>query len=145
MEGLVNGPNRAFWKGRRVFVTGHTGFKGGWLSLWLSHLGAHVRGYAHNPATQPNLFTTARVAEHLEDIRGDLNDYPALLHALRDFLRARKLLVSACQRAYVPGSTCSSLYGVISDWQKSCAVGTSPAQPHTTSGRTQLMHGPCDV
>ena len=49
------------WQGKRVFLTGHTGFKGGWLALWLGKLGAQVRGYALDPATDPNLFTVARV------------------------------------------------------------------------------------
>ena len=54
-----------FWLGKKVFVTGHTGFKGGWLSLWLKSLGAEVYGYALNPPTTPNLFTEARVSESL--------------------------------------------------------------------------------
>ena len=49
--------NSAFWKGKRVFLTGHTGFKGGWLSLWLTSLGAEVHGYALQPPTEPNFFT----------------------------------------------------------------------------------------
>ncbi len=85
MEGMVNGPDRALWAGRRVFLTGHTGFKGGWLSLWLGSLGARVRGFALNPATGPNLFGIARVAEQVEDVRGDINDLPALSAALRKF------------------------------------------------------------
>ena len=85
MEGVVNGPDRAFWDGRRVFLTGHTGFKGGWLSLWLASLGAQVRGFALAPATVPNLFTVARVGEHIEDVRGDINHLPDLTHSIREF------------------------------------------------------------
>jgi nucleoside-diphosphate-sugar epimerase len=51
--------NRSFWKGRRVFLTGHTGFKGSWLSLWLDALGADVTGFALDPPTQPSLFVQA--------------------------------------------------------------------------------------
>ncbi len=51
--------NPEFWRGKRVFLTGHTGFKGGWLTLWLSGMGAEVHGYALPPATEPNLFTVA--------------------------------------------------------------------------------------
>jgi CDP-glucose 4,6-dehydratase len=66
--------NRAFWEGRRVFLTGHTGFKGSWLSLMLYELGAHVYGYALSPATEPALFSMAAVdqcivASNIADIR----------------------------------------------------------------------------
>ena len=54
--------NRSFWKGRKVFLTGHTGFKGSWLSLWLNALGAEVTGYALDPPTQPSLFEQAEIA-----------------------------------------------------------------------------------
>ena len=65
----------AFWRGRPVLVTGHTGFKGGWLSLWLRALGAEVHGYALNPPTEPNLFEAARIEAQLaSDARADLAD-----------------------------------------------------------------------
>jgi len=73
------------WKGRRIFLTGHTGFKGGWLALWLASKGAIVRGYALNPCTEPNLFDAARIGETVEDIRGDIRDSAALEPALREF------------------------------------------------------------
>jgi CDP-glucose 4,6-dehydratase len=73
------------WQGRRVFLTGHTGFKGGWLALWLASKGAIVRGYALDPATDPSLFTTARVGSVVEDIRGDIRNPVLLEPALRDF------------------------------------------------------------
>ncbi|MDP9203389.1 MAG: CDP-glucose 4,6-dehydratase [Gemmatimonadota bacterium] len=60
MEDLVS-PNRAFWRGRSVFLTGHTGFKGSWLTLWLHELGAIVHGYALDPPTNPALFHVARI------------------------------------------------------------------------------------
>ncbi len=73
MEGLVG------LRDRSVLVTGHTGFKGGWLSLWLASLGARVHGYALEPPTQPNVFESARVAEVLaSDTRADLADRAAL-------------------------------------------------------------------
>jgi CDP-glucose 4,6-dehydratase len=66
-------PQASFWQDKRVLLTGHTGFKGGWLALWLQRLGAHVTGIALPPQTQPNLFEAARVAHgitsHLCDIR----------------------------------------------------------------------------
>lgn len=73
------------WKDRRVFLTGHTGFKGGWLALWLASRGALVRGYAMAPSTDPNLFTAARVGSAVEDIRGDIRDAAALDAAMQSF------------------------------------------------------------
>jgi len=80
MEKMVN-----HWHGRRVFLTGHTGFKGSWLALWLGRLGAKVRGYALDPYTQPNMFTLASVGRVVEDVRGDIRDYAKLLDCVRDF------------------------------------------------------------
>jgi CDP-glucose 4,6-dehydratase len=73
-----------FWRGRRVFVTGHTGFKGSWLALWLQHLGAHVAGYALPPATTPNLFDEAEVATGMTSIVADVADAARLSAALTD-------------------------------------------------------------
>jgi CDP-glucose 4,6-dehydratase len=77
--------NRSFWNGRRVFLTGHTGFKGSWLSLWLSRMGADVVGYALDPPTQPTLFEQADVASTMRSIRGDIRDLSALQSAIEDF------------------------------------------------------------
>src|SRR5271163_104874 len=86
MEDLVgNNSLNSFWRGRRVFLTGHTGFKGGWLALWLTHLGANVRGYALDPWTDPNLFTDAHIGDVIEDIRGDIRDHTRLDSAMREF------------------------------------------------------------
>ena len=80
MEGLAVNP--AFWRGRKVFVTGHTGFKGSWLSLWLQHLGADVCGYSLEAPTHPSLFEVARVADGMHSLRGDIRDAAALAQAL---------------------------------------------------------------
>jgi CDP-glucose 4,6-dehydratase len=76
--------NRAFWKGRRVFLTGHTGFKGSWLSMWLDALGGHVTGYALDPPTQPNLFELAKVSDSIRSICGDIRDFPRLKIAIAE-------------------------------------------------------------
>jgi CDP-glucose 4,6-dehydratase len=78
-------PTPFSWQGRKVFLTGHTGFKGGWLALWLTQLGATVRGYALDPSSEPNLFTVARVGSVVEDIRGDIRDAVRLERAMREF------------------------------------------------------------
>jgi len=66
--------NTAFWKGRRVLLTGHTGFKGSWLSLWLQSMGAQVTGYALDAPTNPSLFEVAEVAKGMTSIVGDIRD-----------------------------------------------------------------------
>ena len=66
--------NPTFWKGKRVLLTGHTGFKGSWLSLWLQSLGAQVVGYALAPPTSPNLFEVAAVGQGMTSVIGDIRD-----------------------------------------------------------------------
>jgi CDP-glucose 4,6-dehydratase len=73
------------WQGRRVFLTGHTGFKGSWLSIWLARLGAQVRGYSLDPSTNPNMFTLASVGRVVDDVRGDIRDYSKLEAAMTEF------------------------------------------------------------
>ena len=70
--------DRAFWKGKRVFLTGHTGFKGSWLSIWLHLLGAELTGYALEPPTDPSLFDLARVSEHMTSVIADVRDLERL-------------------------------------------------------------------
>jgi CDP-glucose 4,6-dehydratase len=72
-----------FWRGKRVFLTGHTGFKGSWMSLWLQSLGAEVTGYALQPPTDPSLFTIAEVGEGMKSILADIRDLPALQQAMQ--------------------------------------------------------------
>jgi CDP-glucose 4,6-dehydratase len=71
--------NPSFWNGKRVFLTGHTGFKGGWLSLWLASMGAKVTGYSLNPNTSPNFFEVAQVQADLENSQiADIRDLEKL-------------------------------------------------------------------
>jgi CDP-glucose 4,6-dehydratase len=76
--------NRTFWKGRKVLLTGHTGFKGAWASLWLESLGAKVTGYALPPPTQPNLFEQAGVVSGIQSTVADIRDFSRLKSAIAE-------------------------------------------------------------
>ncbi|GBL44295.1 similar to CDP-glucose 4,6-dehydratase [Sulfuriferula multivorans] len=73
-----------FWEGKRVLLTGHTGFKGGWLSLWLQSLGANVTGYALHPPTQPSLYEVARVSDGMCSHIADIRDLDRLVAVMRE-------------------------------------------------------------
>lgn len=74
----------AFYAGKRVFITGHTGFKGGWLSLWLQAMGAEVHGYALNPPTETNLFTVAEIGKDMVSSKiADIRDADKLREAMQ--------------------------------------------------------------
>ncbi len=75
--------NKEFWAGKRVFITGHTGFKGSWLCLCLEYLGAEVTGYALQPPTQPSLFEVASVAQDMQCIIGDIRNAELLEAAMQ--------------------------------------------------------------
>lgn len=76
--------HKGFWAGKRVLLTGHTGFKGGWLTLWLESLGAEVTGLSLSPETTPNLFTLARVDHGITSLLGDIRDPELVRHAMSD-------------------------------------------------------------
>lgn len=82
VEALVSAAHDRKWAGRRVLVTGHTGFKGSWLSLWLHSLGAEVTGYALPAPTDPSLFASARISEVINHIEGDVRDLGSLRAAV---------------------------------------------------------------
>src|SRR5947199_10754507 len=73
-----------FWRDRRVLLTGHTGFKGAWLALWLQSLGADVSGFSPGVPTEPSLFELARVGEGMRSIEGDIRDADAVIAALAE-------------------------------------------------------------
>lgn len=74
----------AFWLDRSVFLTGHTGFKGGWIALWLTHMGARVHGYSLPPPTTSNFFTETRLADRLATSTiGDIRDLAAISEAMK--------------------------------------------------------------
>ena len=74
-----------FWQGKKVFITGHTGFKGSWLSLWLQLLGAELVGFSLAPPTQPNLFETAQLRKGMVSLLGDVRDFQLLQTTLKKY------------------------------------------------------------
>jgi CDP-glucose 4,6-dehydratase len=85
MEGLSTPMFHAFYRHKRVLVTGHTGFKGSWLCEWLTRLGAEVAGYALSIPSQPAHFEEIGLADRVRDFRGDIRDYTKLLSVFEDF------------------------------------------------------------
>jgi CDP-glucose 4,6-dehydratase len=78
----VGAVDPSFWRDRRVLMTGHSGFKGAWLALWLQTLGARVTGFAVDGVTKPSLYELARVGENMESIQGDVRDAEAVSAAV---------------------------------------------------------------
>jgi CDP-glucose 4,6-dehydratase len=76
---------REFWHGKRVFLTGHTGFKGSWLVVWLAELGANVRGFARPPDTVPSMFSVLDLEHLCDNVPGDVRDQGAVTAALAEF------------------------------------------------------------
>ncbi len=74
-----------FWRGKKVLITGHTGFKGSWLSLWLQMLGADLLGFSLQPPTQPSLFELAQIAQGMQSVIGDIRDLEHLQQVVADF------------------------------------------------------------
>jgi len=74
--------DKTFWRKKRVFLTGHTGFKGAWMSIWLNELGAEVWGYALDPPTEPSLFEKAGLATRIHSIYGDIRDQERMHRAI---------------------------------------------------------------
>lgn len=77
--------NAQFWDNKRVFITGHTGFKGSWMSLYLHHLGANIKGYAKAPETDPNMYELVGLSNKIESQIADINDYETLASSLLAF------------------------------------------------------------
>ncbi|WP_246147040.1 CDP-glucose 4,6-dehydratase [Seonamhaeicola marinus] len=82
MKGKVN---PSFWNGKRVYLTGHTGFKGSWLSLWLNSMGAIVKGFALEPSTTPSLFNEAKIFDVIESEIGDIRNLTQLSSSIKLF------------------------------------------------------------
>ena len=76
-------PSESFWRGKRVLITGHSGFKGGWLTIWLQRLGAEVVGVSLSPETSPNLFGLAGITQLCSSHFCDIRDAMALAEIIR--------------------------------------------------------------
>lgn len=85
MERLKNRVDPEFWNGKRVFLTGHTGFKGSWLSIWLNSMGAIVKGFALTPNTSPSLFNEANIDDLIESEIGDIRNLNAISASMKIF------------------------------------------------------------
>lgn len=102
-DGVILDPPRtsgtvdpAFWRERRVLLTGHTGFKGSWLALWLQALGARITGFSSGVPTQPSLFELARVGDGMQSIEGDVRD-PSAFDAAFAIARPEVVIHMAAQ------------------------------------------------
>lgn len=103
MDVISRSVDPTFWAGRRVLLTGHTGFKGSWLSLWLHELGAEVHGLGLEPSTQPALFHEARVGPCLAThLIGDIRDHTTVLDAL--LASQPEIVIHMAAQALVPAS-----------------------------------------
>jgi len=78
--------NKAFWKKKRVLVTGHTGFKGSWLCLWLQHLGSDVLGFSDSIPTKPSMYEVTKIENGMNSVYGDIRDYAEIKKTINDFV-----------------------------------------------------------
>ena len=92
------GVDPAFWRGRRVLVTGHTGFKGAWLTLWLRRMGAEVTGLSLSVPTSPALYDLGRVGEGIDEVRADIRDATAVREA---FSGAPEIVIHMAAQPFV--------------------------------------------
>jgi len=132
--------NPSFWSGRKVFLTGHTGFKGAWLSLWLHRMGATVTGYSLAPDTNPNLYEVARVGECVTSVEGDIRDLPALkqaMHQAQPEIVIHMAAQSLVRRSYLePVDTmATNVLGTVNVLESVRTVGSVKAVVNVTSDK----------
>lgn len=132
--------NPIFWKDKRVFITGHTGFKGSWLSLWLQSMGAEVYGLALEPPTAPSLFVEAHVAIGMKSTVGDIGDYPVVLNAIRScqpeiiiHMAAQPLVLFSYQHPIETYAT--NVMGTVHLLEAARQVGTTKAIVNVTTDK----------
>ena len=76
--------NREFWEDKTVLLTGHTGFKGSWLSIWLKKLGVELIGFSKDIPTEPSLFELAKVSENMKSIIGDIKNFSLIQKIIQE-------------------------------------------------------------
>jgi CDP-glucose 4,6-dehydratase len=81
----MNISQKSFWENKKIFLTGHSGFKGSWLSIWLLNLGAKVKGFSLRPNTDPNLYQEAGLGHHFESDFGDIRDLETISNSIKKF------------------------------------------------------------
>jgi len=81
---MMRNVSNRFWKGKKVFITGHTGFKGSWLSFWLHEMGASITGYSLNPPTNPNLFELLNLKSKIKSVHGDVRDLNSIKKHIKE-------------------------------------------------------------
>jgi CDP-glucose 4,6-dehydratase len=139
--------NPEFWNQKRVFVTGHTGFKGSWLCLWLQSLGAEVAGYALQPPTDPSLFELAGVARGMEsfvaDVR-DLNSLQKAMSAVQPEIVIHMAAQALVRESYVDpvGSYATNVMGTVNTLESVRHTPSVKAVYPTSATRIAKHYGP---
>lgn len=132
------GMNMEFWKGKRVLITGHTGFKGSWLALWLSHMGANITGYSLQPPTEPNHYRLLEM--DVNSIIGDIRDLEQLERAFKQqkpeivFHLAAQSIVRLSYKDPIETFT-TNVLGTVNALQAARASGTVRAIVNVTSDK----------
>jgi CDP-glucose 4,6-dehydratase len=144
MAALTN-PSPAFWQGKQVLVTGHTGFKGGWLCHWLLRLGASVTGLALAPDTAPSLFGQSRLGDRLNSTLGDIRDLDAtrrLVRAANPDIILHLAAQSLVRRSYADpvGTYATNVMGTVHVLEACRDAGATRAFVSVTSDKCYLNH-----
>ena len=106
---MLNFIDKKFWKNKKVFITGHTGFKGSWLTLFLNHLGADVTGYSLPPNTRPSLFNLARIKNVVKkSVIADIRDYKRLQNELDKSKATIVVIILVIEAGYIAMSASNS-------------------------------------
>ena len=138
--GTVSSVSKNFWIGKRVLVTGHTGFKGSWLCLWLQIMNAKVYGLALQPTTKPTLFNEAFIGDGMKSMIGDIRDYKTVYQALKQskpeiivHMAAQPLVLYSYRQPVETYST--NIMGTVHVLEAAIKVGTVKAVVNVTTDK----------